>query len=334
MRADYKEMLASIYGMAADFKNVLYDYNFLDQVGLSTPVLSVGNLSVGGTGKTPVVSRILKEAESRGLNSAVIARNYRARSRGIHHVQTFSDAGGSFYGDEASLLAKLHPESAVWTGPTKHLTAQAALAEEDYQLLIVDDGFQHRALHRDFDLVLLDCTAPLEEDFLLPKGRLRESFQSLERASAVALTKVNWSTEEHVQILYSRIPQHLEIYEIEFKVSPLSAIEKGASVLAVSGIAKPQVFHQTLRALSENTFDLKEHLIFSDHHDYTEKDADLILKKMLELGCQQILTTEKDLVKLGDFPQLTDHLNPLRVATEFKETPKGLYAFLDQCRRS
>lgn len=328
--ADWKDMLASLYGVGADAKNFLYDTGLLDSVSLQAQVLSVGNLSVGGTGKTPVVENILSKALERKIRTTVVSRNYQARSRGIQKVDVGRADGGFYYGDEAFFLAKKYPQSSVWTGPQKFLTAQKAEGLEKPKLVIVDDGFQHRALHRDFDLVLLDCTASLEEEELLPRGRLREDFASLQRASAVALTKVNWAPAHRMDSLKARIPKHLEIYEIEFHPTSKKVIETGSRVLSVSGIAKPQIFEKTLSGLGVNLFEVAETLVYPDHHAYTNQDVVKILERLRTLNCQQILTTEKDFVKLQTFPEVREFLNPILIATHFRQEPKGLYEFLDR----
>jgi tetraacyldisaccharide 4'-kinase len=195
--------------------------------------------------------------------------------------------------------------------------------------VIIDDGFQHRSLHRDFDLVLLDCTTALDEDRLLPWGRLREGFESLQRSTAVALTKVNWANSVRIESLRSRIPRNLEVYEVEFHATAENPLEPGSRTLAVSGIAKPQVFQKTLGQFSE--IQNAETLTFPDHFDYSQKQVDLILQRFRQLDCRQILTTEKDYVKLRAFPELKGWLNPVSLQICFREEPRGLNAFLDHC---
>lgn len=326
MKRDINDMLSSLYGFFAQTKNVLYDSGFADSVRIQPPVLSVGNLSVGGTGKTPVVEKILEMALERRRKPAIVSRNYRAKSRGIHLVDIHKEDGADFYGDEPFSIARSYPEVPVWTGPKKYLTAQEATSRSALDLLIVDDGFQHRALHRDFDLVLLDCTAAADEDFLLPQGRLRESFKSLQRAQAVALTKVNWADPQRVLELRSKIPDSVEVFELEFHQSTLRPVEVAEPLLLVSGIAKPFIFERNLRNMK---LAIQDHLIFSDHEPYGATQVHKILEAFDRMKCTQILTTEKDYVKLSRYPELRDRLNTVKVSAEFIYPPKGLYAFLD-----
>ena len=325
-------MLSSIYGLAADGKNFLFDTGLADAVDLHVPVLSIGNLSMGGTGKTPVAHMIMQLALDKGLRPVVVARNYMARSRGVNRVDIQRTDGAAFYGDEAFLLAQKFPQIPVWTGPKKYITAQMAVQQDKPNLVIVDDGFQHRSLKRNFDMVLIDCSTSADEDFLLPRGRLREGFASLQRADLVALTKVNWASPERVQNLLQRMPNPNSVCEIEFHHELGQPLSPDAKVMAVSGVAKPDIFEAGLQS-HLGPAPILAHMKYADHFDYQAMDADQILKKMQEVGATQILTTEKDLVKLQAFPQLKDILNPLILRTEFRKAPTDLYDFLDRSSR-
>lgn len=321
-----REALSSIYDAAISSRNYLYDVELLDGVRLPVPVLSVGNLSIGGTGKTPVAQWILAKCLEMKLRPGLVSRNYKAQSRSIQRVDLTRENAASYYGDEAFLLAQKFSPLPVWTGPQKFMTAQALVTHQKVDLLIVDDGFQHRALQRDFDLVLLDCTSKAEEDFLLPQGRLRENYSSLRRASAVGLTKSNWATPERIENLRKRIPEGVEVFEIEFHQGFAKPVEKETPSLLVSGIAQPKVLEKNLAG-----YTVREHLVFADHHAYTEKDVGQILQAFRLREAQQILTTEKDLVKLQAFPDLKELLNPIQISTKFKDEPKGLHGFLGRC---
>jgi tetraacyldisaccharide 4'-kinase len=165
---------------------------------------------------------------------------------------------------------------------------------------------------------------------LLPQGRLREDFKSLERAQAVALTKINWADPERVAQLKKRIPEHVEIYEVEFHQFPQKPIAPDEPVLAVSGIANPEVFEKNLKA---QKITVPEHLAFPDHHQYTFQNVQTILETFHNFGCRQVITTEKDFVKLSVFPDLAEIINPIKVQADFTKEPQGLYAFLDRSHR-
>ncbi len=322
------QTLSIIYGLVTSLKNFLYDAGFADQIQLSTPVLSVGNLSVGGTGKTPVVEWILRSAIEKNLKVAVIARNYKAQSFGPCKVDPMRLQGALFYGDEAFSIAQKFPEVSVWTGPQKYRTAQQAVLTQKFDLLVIDDGFQHRSLRRDFDLVLIDTTAVPEENHLLPQGLLREGFSSLERADAVLLSKVHLSSLEKIESVRQKIPKSLPLAEVSFHSEFFNSISADSRSLAVSGIAKPLQFIESLKL--QTVFPV-EHLVFSDHHIYSEEDAQNIFQKMKSLECQQVLTTEKDFVKLQNFLDLVPYLNPVQIKAQFHTEIKGLNEFLDKC---
>ncbi len=333
-------LLSSIYGKAMELRHEAYSHGLLDQVKLKIPVLSVGNLSMGGTGKTPVVAAIVQMCLDRKLRPGIISRNYKSQSVGIHQVDIHRKDGARYFGDEPFMLACRFPEVPVWAGPNKFETAQIAESKMQIDILIVDDGFQHEALFRDFDLVLLDATSEAREDQLIPSGRLRESFSALARANLVSITKVNWADSNRVAELKTKIPGYIESAEISFEQNLKNPIDPGTKVLSLCGIAAPVVFEKSLNSLSKNMgseelgfFDVVGSVQFADHHQYQNQDIELILKKFQQLGCQKILTTEKDFVKLQCFPEIVDFLNPVLLSAQFAEIPGGLNGFLDQCSR-
>ncbi|PIS12013.1 MAG: tetraacyldisaccharide 4'-kinase [Bdellovibrio sp. CG10_big_fil_rev_8_21_14_0_10_47_8] len=335
----WKKSLASIYSGVQSFRNFLYDFGLADSVRLQQPVLSVGNLSMGGSGKTPMVAKIIEMALQKGLRPCVVSRNYRALSVDVQRVQLERESGADFYGDEAFLLAKRFPDIPVYTGPLKYVTAEMAQERESCDFFILDDGFQHRSLHRDFDLVLLDASTPEEEDAVLPVGNLREPFSSLHRAQLVGLTKVNWAEPERVAQLRENIPVGIEFFQIEFQLQPVQPIPAEARVLLLSGIAKPMVFAEQVRKYSQSqaeagtgtgTFSVTEVLSFTDHHPYSRQDIDRILNLFHQQECTQILTTEKDFVKLEKFSELQPLLNWMRLELNFQNEPRGLSEFFNK----
>jgi tetraacyldisaccharide 4'-kinase len=314
------------------FRNFLYDSGFADTVKIKKPVISVGNLSMGGTGKTPVVLELLQRSLEKNLKPVVIARNYKAKSKVVEKVNTERRMAAQYFGDEAMLVADTFPGVPVFTGPKKYQTAQAAEKQEAFDFLLVDDGFQHRALHRDFDFVLIDASRPLSENQLFPKGRLREDFLSLKRADLVALTKVNWASPENLDNLRQQIARvtDCEICEIQFHQHLGEPLPAGSPVISLAGIANPEVFERNLQGMGMSVV---KSFRFADHFAYSNQDAERLLKEMLAVGATKIATTEKDFVKLAEFPDLVSVLTPLKLRLQFNEEPKGLDAFLDHCSR-
>jgi tetraacyldisaccharide 4'-kinase len=329
--------LAQVYGAVLKGKEFLYQAGFADVIDLPVPVLSVGNLSVGGTGKTPVTEYLLREAERHGLKVIVISRNYKASSHGIHRVDVLRKDGAHYYGDEPFWLAKKHPQFSVYVGPVKVWTAVQATRDNEVDLVIVDDGFQHRGLHRDFDCVLLDATASAASEQLLPAGRFREDFSALKRAELVIITKANWATAERVASLRAKIPSGVEIIEMDFHLKVPAALPAHSAVLVFCGIARPDVFRRTLEDLSKveseemkPNFEIKKFLSFADHYSYTLKDVQNILRTADEAGCEKILTTEKDLVKIQAFKTQVERFLPVEMTAAFREEPRTLNDFFDK----
>lgn len=329
--------LSKVYSAVLKGKEFLYQAGFADVVDLPVPVLSVGNLSVGGTGKTPVTEFLLRESERHGLKVIVVSRNYKATSHGIHRVDLLRKDGAQYFGDEPFWLAKKHPHFSVYVGPMKVWTAVHAVKEIEVDLVIIDDGFQHRGLHRDFDIVLLDATAPESSEELLPAGRFREDFSALKRAELVVITKANWASRERVERLRAKVPAGVEVIEMNFELKLPNELPPQASVMAFCGIANPDVFRSSLEQLSKveseemkPNFEIKKFLSFPDHYGYLQKDIAELLKTADELGCEKILTTEKDFVKVQALTTAKDRFLPVEMIAEFKDEPRTLNGFFDK----
>jgi tetraacyldisaccharide 4'-kinase len=312
------------------FRNFLYDVGLADPVRIARPVVSIGNLSMGGTGKTPLVAEVIKLALEKNIKPIVIARNYRAESSGVSKVDLKVNRAAKFFGDEAVSLATQFPQVSVYTGPKKYLSAQAVEKNEKFDLLIIDDGFQHRSLHRDFDIVLIDASRPEKENEIFPKGYFREGFSSLRRADLILLTKVNWAKEGAVEKLRAQISKFskAEICEVEFLQEPVTDIQKTEKVITVAGIAHPENFELELQ---KQGLDVAKSLRFSDHHSYDSKSVAQMIDVMKQEGATRILTTEKDFVKLAQFSGITEVLVPVKIKASLCSEAEGLNAFLDKC---
>lgn len=337
MKTDFpaflRKPLGKLVSALTRLRNAAYDYDLLDGVRLSKPVISVGNLSMGGVGKTPFVAKLIVMCKERGLRPAVVSRNYKALSRGVHKVllnydhPNFNPA--SFYGDEPYMLASQFPDVPVFTGSMKYFTAFIAAKTSEIDILIIDDGFQHRALHRDFDIVLIDASRPMEENQIFPQGQAREDFSSLLRADLVVLTKTESADLGQLEIVKKQIPEGISHIDSRQRMLAESGM---APALAVAGIAHPEQFFSGLRELQAQ---VKGSLSFSDHHQYTDEDIEKILQEMRLTGAECVLTTEKDAVKLRRLKPFSDPDNQLvksvHLEIEFLSEPRGLHAFLDQC---
>lgn len=283
--------LSSIFGVGVRARNALYDRGTVRARSLQGPVISVGNLSVGGSGKTPFVLLLGELLTTRDVNFDILSRGYGRRTRGVARV----DPGGSpqDFGDEPLLLARRLGVPVI-VGEDRH---EAGMYAEKYfgpQLHLLDDGFQHRALARDFDIVLV--TPEDARDRLLPAGRLREPLKSLSRADAVVLT--SGASPESFPLngkLVWRVRRGISLGNI-----PSRAV-------VFCGIARPQNFLLQLRTAGVEAV---AQALYRDHHAYAEQDIQDLLKLRQQSEAEGFVTTEKDAINLGGF---LSALQPLAV---------------------
>jgi tetraacyldisaccharide 4'-kinase len=281
--------LSAIFGAGVALRNALYDRRVFQVKKLARPVVSIGNISVGGSGKTPFVIALGQLLAERGIIFDVLSRGYGRSSTEIAVV----DPNGSpmQFGDEPLLIAR-KLQAPVIVGADRY---QAGLiAEQKYpsKLHLLDDGFQHRRLHRDFDIVLLPSDDQVGS--LLPTGRLREPISALKRADAVVLTDSQEQSPGAKSIWRAR--RAIEI--------PAAA----GKAIAFSGIARPRQF---LEGLKSSGMEIAGTLTFRDHHRYEQRDVDRLLALKTQNKADSFITTEKDLINLG---ALSGQLTPLLTA--------------------
>jgi tetraacyldisaccharide 4'-kinase len=274
--------LSNIYGGVVAARNALYDRGFLHARRLDGPVVSVGNLSAGGSGKTPFVMLLGELLKARGVKFDILSRGYGRASKGVRLV----DPAGlpQEFGDEPLLIAR-RLQVPVIVGENRYDAGRFAESRFGPQLHLLDDGFQHRALARDFDIVLV--TPQDSSDRLLPAGRLREPLRSLRRADAVVLAsgavagtfptegKLVWRLRRGI------VPADLPSRPVVF-----------------CGIARPEQFVLQLRTASVEP---AAQAFYRDHHAYGEKDIHELLELKQKSGADGFVTTEKDAVNLGGY---------------------------------
>lgn len=324
-------LLSAIYKVGTRVKNWSYDYEILDQVRLPCPVVSVGNLSVGGTGKTPITAGLYDYLSRRFKRIVIVSRNYKALVRGVARIELDHPNAAVFYGDEPAWLAGHCPRSRVYVGERKYETAAVASAREQADLIIVDDGFQHRALSRDVDLVLWDATA--ENDKLLPLGRLREEFNNLDRANYVLLTKTNWARPELLEVWRERL-QGRPVVEVKFAMN-LSldwvARTKGHAVAAFAGIAHPLRYKEQLEGQLQRELDA--FWSFPDHFAYPPEALRQIELWLRQNPYSYVFTTEKDAIKLKTWIQSMARVVPVPLLIEWGQGSAAFFDYLDKTLR-
>lgn len=297
--------LASVlYGWGIWLHQVLYACRVLPVHRLPVPVISVGNLTAGGTGKTPVTLSLAQWLESQGLRVVVLSRGYGAPVKTLCHL-----ADSPQYGDEPYTLQQGLVQGKVLVGPRRVETGKYAIANFSPQVIVLDDGFQHRPLHRDFEIVLVDGTLGVGNAQLLPAGPLREPLCALARADVVMLTKTP-TAEIEAQMAKSlqKAQGHARLWHVPFEITgllnphtqgqePLASLG-GQAVVLVSALANPQGFETMVQR--ELGAKVQSHAVFPDHWNYTAADLQAVEEALYANPAWLLVTTTKDWVKLAD----------------------------------
>lgn len=313
-----------LYGLGSGLKNKLYDRNYIKKIKLNVPVISVGNLSVGGTGKTPCVEMLVSEISklNRFKKIVIVSRSYKAGLRKAAKVDLTLPHAVSLFGDEPCLLQTVLPTCSVWSGPSKSQTALASLTDGP-DLIIVDDGFSHRRLARDFDLVLIDATAPLNYFQPLPVGRLREPISQLMRAQAVLITRTNLVDDSKIekikQLILSNAPSLKNSIYQSHSLTSVADLPVGSELFVFCGLGNPKSFKSSLEGLGYKISVFKE---FPDHYQYTTSDLDAILAESKARPELKLVTTEKDLIKIKDH-SILKNIMTAKNKIEVTENKKG-----------
>lgn len=291
--------LGRLYGRLMELREGLYRRGLLASYRAPVPVISVGNLAVGGTGKTPMVDWVVRHLLKRNLRVAVVSRGYGGSSKGA--VTVVSEGKGPLVdsrlcGDEPFLLARRNPGAVVITAPRRAEGVRAAVQEHGAQVVVLDDGFQHLAVRRDSDLVLLDSRHPFGNGHTLPAGLLREFPSALQRAGLCILTRCEDlhqdGSEPDPRRLRSSHVLSDRALGLDGQEVPLASLS-GLKGLAFAGIAHPEGFFSDLRRAGVT---LARTLAFGDHVVYDAPQLERIREQAR--GMDYLITTEKDGVKL------------------------------------
>lgn len=309
--------ISLLYGLGVWVKLNLYQAQIFKRYKLPCKVISLGNITVGGTGKTPTAQRLAAIIRDMGYKVVILNRGYRAGWKG--DVGVVSDGKKTYMtvaeaGDEAYLLAKNLPGVPVIIGKNRCVTGDYAVKRFKADVIILDDGYQHWQLSRDLDIVLIDTLNVFGNNFLLPRGTLREPLEHLNRAHAFLLTKVDQSTDnarDAIRDTLARFNQEATIVEsihnprcfieieewykgVNYKSIDLRVIQD-QHVVAFSAIGNPSSFEQTIGDLGAKVV---ESLRYPDHHDYTMAEMQCAMQKAVDKGAFALITTEKDAVKI------------------------------------
>lgn len=273
-----------------------YFKKFVSPLKLDIPVISIGNLSLGGVGKTPIVAYFADQLILKGLRVGIVTKSYKASaSRPLEVVgDSFNDI--QVCGDEAVLLKMKCPAAKVFTGPVKWKTAKYAVQHQELDVLIMDDGFQHWRLARDVDVVLVDASMPLRKMKLFPFGYLREPVRALDRAHIKILTKCESASEETLREYRDLIRPEGEV-SFTFAVAPAqsSLVSLATRAVAFCGIANSEHFFAEVKKHAQ----IVASHVFSDHHRYSQEDFDLLTQSLAQNKANIFLTTSKDAIKIS-----------------------------------
>ncbi|MBF0445014.1 MAG: tetraacyldisaccharide 4'-kinase [Magnetococcales bacterium] len=310
------QIVGKLYGTIQRTRAVLYKKGLLSAYTAPCPIISIGNITVGGTGKTPTVIWLAKYFQNKGRKVGVVSRGYRQQSKADVTIVADPDkiiTTTPQAADEAVLIAQKLPGVTVITGPNRCKTIGVATQQYGCNLIIMDDAFQHMQVKRDFDLVLLDCNAPFSNGHILPGGLLRENPLALNRCDGVIITRAdNLQKLKHTQDLLSQIvPNKKSCAALHKPTNWRKISQTGAKhpatmpidgftnipVLAFCGIAKPESFYATLDRLEISIMDFSS---YSDHHIFDKNNIEQLLKKAAALNAQALLCTEKDAVKIQE----------------------------------
>lgn len=308
---DLLKFCSYFYGIGSKLKNFFYDKKIIKPKKIRAFVISVGNMTTGGVGKTPVVSEIAKYLIAHGKKVAIVSRGYGGRlsNRSINMI---SDGVSIYFdalqaGDEPYWLSEHTPNCYVFTCRDRYLASKYAVDKFGVDVIILDDGFQHRKLHRNLDIVLMDSVKGFGNENLLPAGPLREGAEALDRIDkfVVVSKSTNHETAQKVaKIMQKRlkIPTHICYTEPDYvyNIKTGQRLMEGLTVTAMCAIGQPQQFYDFLKE-----YNVVNKITFDDHHQYTPIDI---------VGIpDSIITTEKDAVKLARFDR--DNIYALKLKT-------------------
>lgn len=288
---------SAVYSRIVAMRNARYDRDAHRAVGVGRPVISVGNITTGGVGKTPLIIWLAEQLLAMGRRPAVVSRGYKAKAGEPN--------------DEMLMVSRRVPEAVCVANPYRVAAAAFAVEEQNANVVLLDDGFQHRALARDLDIVLIDATAPFGYGRVLPRGLLREPLEGLARAHLLVITRCDAVTDGALAVIENTLRRYAPgapILRCAHAVSGLTDLEgrpsdtdvaSHASAVCFGAIGNPGAFAHTCEQLG---FALAGRVWWPDHHDYTPADAQEVMSRARRVDADVLLTTEKDAVKLARLP--------------------------------
>jgi tetraacyldisaccharide 4'-kinase len=326
-----------LYAGIMKMRNWLYEREIISSFRLNVRVISIGNITVGGTGKTPLVDKLARLLKKNGKRVVILSRGYKRKGRGEVVVSNGKEilVSSDKAGDEPFLLAKRLSKVPIVVGNNRVKTGKIAMDIFRCDVLIIDDGFQHLNLKRDMDIVVMDASNPWGNGWMLPAGPLRENISSLKRADLVMITRTNRNDVEKMITLIRKFTK-AQIFSSFHKPKEWVTLNDGViyplnllinkCVLAFTGIGNPKAFEDTLLEIGVRTIKC---IRFRDHHKYKLLEIKRIMLLAEKLGATAIVTTEKDGVKIDNNIKGEIPIYFLRVDLEIKEGDEEFIKALD-----
>jgi tetraacyldisaccharide 4'-kinase len=319
------------YGVVARLRALLYDWGWFDQRRLPVPVLSVGNLTMGGTGKTPVVMVLVDWLLAQGKRVAILSRGYRRTSTAQYLLVSDGErllVGPDEAGDEPFMMAQRCPKAIVAVGADRYELGDWVLSRFPIDCLVLDDGFQHLGLYRDVNLLLVDATDAEGLAAMTPAGRLREPLRAAARATAIVITRADVPAQvtevcRRLKATLGFMPDPIQaVFRPESLVSVMTGASqpvswsKGKTALLCSGVGHAASFRSLVERIGIKIVD---EVVHPDHHAYTSQEVEGLKARAAELPADLVITTEKDACKLAALLQPTDSWWAVRLTTTVVE---------------
>ncbi|MDZ4853408.1 MAG: tetraacyldisaccharide 4'-kinase [Nitrospirota bacterium] len=316
------------YGVVARLRALLYHWGWFEQRRLPVPVLAVGNLTLGGTGKTPVVILLADWLLAEGKRVAILSRGYRRASTDRYLLVSNGErllVGPREAGDESFLIAQRCPKAIVAVGADRYELGDWVLERFPIDCLLLDDGFQHRGLYRDVNLLLIDATDAAGLSALVPAGRLREPLRAAARATAIIITRAEVPAQvtevyRKLQGALGSMPDQIQaVFRPESFVSVVTGMSqplswcKGKTALLCSGVGHAGSFRSLVERIGIRILD---EVAYIDHHAYSSQDVEQLRARAAELQAELVVTTEKDACKLAALLHPTDNWWAVRLTTQ------------------
>ncbi|MBC8256471.1 MAG: tetraacyldisaccharide 4'-kinase [Candidatus Marinimicrobia bacterium] len=317
--------LSWMYGLVIWVRNLLYDKGWIKSSNFNKPIISVGNITTGGTGKTPLVIYLAELLKKNGMNPGIISRGYGRTSQGMLLVhdgkKLLTDVESS--GDEPYLMARVLENVPVVVCEDRSYGIQQLIDYYSVNVVIIDDGFQHRKVKRDLDIITISANDKREDYRLLPWGKLREPLQNLKRANAIIITKTNNFTPPNlhteIQSIYKGSLYFSTIVPILMKYDSTGyhkSLPPSEPLFGFCGIGEPDSFIDSIGKLE---LKLSGKRIFRDHQEYTHTVITELSVQIKSSNCKAVITTEKDLVKLPDNFLTEFNIYVIKIEIRFKD---------------